>query len=554
MVERVAGSISMKRFPGPCWCLTPDAMAAVDRAAIEGGLPGIALMETAARSVADRIRATWPRRGRAVILVGGGNNGGDGLAIARLLTESGWRVEVALFTDPERLDGDAAAQWELVEPMGLPMRRVETEDEAGAVIQAARGATCVVDALLGTGLRGEVREPARTALSALDGEPPPVVAVDIPSGLDGEMGKVLGAASRATLTVTFGFPQPGHFLGEGPDRVGRLHVAPLGYPPGALEAAGETPLEWIPLADGSASLPPRSRRTHKGTAGRLLLVAGSERYRGAAVLAATAALRSGTGLCVVATPDTVSDVLLERLPEAIVEPLPTHKTGGLAARGVDLVARAAEQADAVAVGPGLTTGSGVRAVVEAALASSDALVLDADGLNVLAEDPEGVRRDRPTILTPHPGELGRWLGRPAGEVDGDRVDAAREAASRWEAIVVLKGSPTVVAEPSGVTAINLTGSPALAVGGSGDVLTGLMGSLLAQGVDPVLSARAAPLLHGLAGDRVECDLGERGVIPSDLLRTLPRIIRDLSGGRGEELLRQMDHPRAELLAAPRRVR
>jgi len=520
-------------------------MAAVDQAAVEAGLPGAALMEGAGRETAREIRRRWPRPGRAVVLVGGGKNGGDGLVVVRHLREAGWAVELRLLADPARLTGDAGLQWRLVEPMGLPVRRVSKPDETVDL----DGATVVVDALLGTGLKGDVREPVRSAIEALVSSALPVVAVDTPSGLDGRTGRVHGIAARALVTVTFGFPKPGLFLADGPAHVGRLVAATLAYPPGALEAAGPTPLAWITLETAVRALPPRRHDVHKGDAGRLLVVAGSERYRGAAALVVGAALRSGVGMCVAATPEPVAGFLLAQHPESIVASLPVTRSGALAARAVDVVTRAAEEADAVAIGPGLGTGGRVRDLVAAALAAGAPTVVDADALNVLAEDPAPVKREAPTILTPHPGELGRWNGRPADRVDADRVLAAREAARTHGCTVLLKGSPTVIAGPDGETRLNLTGNPGLATGGSGDVLTGVLGSLLAQGVDPATASRAAPFLHGLAADWAARDLGERGLVPGDLLRYVPLVVREIAAGRGVDLLERIDHRYGDLLAA-----
>ncbi|MFN2421671.1 MAG: NAD(P)H-hydrate dehydratase [Gemmatimonadota bacterium] len=539
------------RFPGPRWCLTPHQMAAVDRAAIAGGLHGAALMESAGGSVAEVIRERWTTPGRAFVLVGGGNNGGDGLVVARHLSGAGWRVELALFVDPADLEGDAARQWELIDPLTLPVERVGDRSAARAAVARARGATVAIDALLGTGLQGTVREPMRTAIEALGGIDVPIVAVDTPSGLDGATGRILGAAARADLTVTFGFPKPGLLMGDGPEVVGRLVVAPLGYPPAALAEAGATPLEWIALEEAVTALPPRRHDLHKGEAGRLLVVAGSEAYAGAAILTATAALRSGAGICVVATTASVAERVLAALPEAIVERLPADRSGALDGRGAPRVRELAAEADAIACGPGLTTGAGVRKVLAAALTNAAPAVVDADALNALAADPAPVGREGSTLLTPHPGELGRWLDRPAGEIDRERIAAAREAAGRWGAIVVLKGSPTVVAEADGRAALNLTGNPGLAVGGSGDVLTGLVGALLAQGVTPSLAARAGALLHGLAADWARADLGERGLVPSDLFRYLPLTIREVAAGRGAALIGRLDHRYGQLLLAGR---
>jgi NAD(P)H-hydrate epimerase len=553
MVERVAGetrrTVSLPPFAGPPWCLTPERTAAGDRAAIRAGLPGAALMEAAGRAVADEIRARWPA-GRVVVLAGGGNNGGDGLVAARHLHAAGRRVELVVFFDPSKADGDALLQWRLVEPLGLPVTRVRDPAAARAAVAATEGAACVVDALLGTGLSGDVREPMRGAIEALDAAPVPVVAVDAPSGLDGTTGRIRGAAARAELTVTFGFPKPGLFLGEGPETVGRIVVVGLGYPPVALAAAGPDPLEWTVLEEAEAALPRRRHDAHKGSAGRLLVVAGSHAFRGAALLTATAALRSGAGLCVVAAPEPVGALLLEALPEAIVVALPT-KGSAVTARGAELVAEAAREADAVALGPGLSRGAGVRGLVEAALGAPVPAVVDADALNVLADDAAPVRREAPTVLTPHPAELGRWLDRSGADVDAGRLACAAEAAARWGAHVVLKGSPTVVAGPGGRSALNLTGNPGLAVGGSGDVLTGLLGALIAQGVPSDRAARAGVFLHGLAADWAALDLGERGMTSSDLFRYLPIAMREVAAGRGGELLERLDHRHASLLRARR---
>lgn len=520
-------------------------MAAVDQAAVRAGLPGPALMESAGRETAREILRRWPRPGRVAVLVGGGKNGGDGLVVARHLREAGWKVELRLLADPSRLTGDAGIQWQLVEPMGLPLRRVRKRSDPLAL----EDVTVVVDALLGTGLRGEVREPVRWAIEALVETELPVVAVDTPSGVDGRTGRVHGIATRARVTVTFGFPKPGLFLADGPAHVGRLVAATLAYPPAALEAAGPAPLAWTTLETVLRALPPRPHDAHKGSTGRLLVVAGSERYRGAAALVVGAALRSGTGMCIVATPEPVAGFLLARHPEAIVRSLPVTRSGALAARSADVVAAAAEEADAVAIGPGLGTGGGVRGLVEAALAAGSPAIVDADALNVLAPDPAPVERAQPIVLTPHPGELGRWSGRSADEVDADRIESARGSARAHRCTVLLKGSPTVVAGADGSTRLNLTGNPGLATGGSGDVLTGIVGSLLAQGVDPDIAACAAPFLHGLAGDWAARDLGERGLVPSDLLRYVPLVIRELAAGRGVELLERLDHRYGALLAA-----
>ncbi|MEJ2151656.1 MAG: NAD(P)H-hydrate epimerase, partial [Gemmatimonadota bacterium] len=418
MVRRTGWQSVMRR-----WCLPPAAMAAVDAAAIDAGLPGTALMETAGRAVTAAILGRWGETGRARILVGKGNNGGDGLVVARTLVGAGWEVELALFCDPAELIGDAGAQWALIEPMGLVVERIGSDSQAAALGRSDEF-TCSVDALLGTGLRGDVREPMRTASSALHEGPVPVIAVDAPSGLDGSTGRPHGIAVRALVTVTFGFPKPGLFLGVGPVHTGHLIVAPLGYPPGALEAAGTRPLEWSGLETACAALPPLDLDAHKGSAVKLLLVAGSEEYLGAAVLAATAALRSGVGLCTIATPASIAEFIVGTVPEVIVESLAVTDSGELSSSSAERVARLAEGVDAIAIGPGLGGSSGVRPVVEAAIAAGAPLLVDADGLNALADAPGTIQRDPPTVR-----RADRFAGSPVGARRPGTAGRSRGAAA-----------------------------------------------------------------------------------------------------------------------------
>lgn len=528
------------------WCLAPEAMAAVDRAAMVYGLSGAAMMESAGRGVAEAVVERWGSRGRARVLVGKGNNGGDGLVTARTLTTLGWEVEIALFAEPAALEGDAAEQWRAVESLALPVERVLSEDDARRVV-GFEDFDCVVDALLGTGLSGDVREPIRAAIDALNAGRVPVASVDVPSGLDGARGRPLGVAVRATETITFGFPKPGLFLAEGPDHTGRLVVVPLGYPEAAFDALTAPPVEWTVVSDVASTFARPPRAAHKGSRGRLLLVTGSEAYRGAALLTARAALRSGCGYCVVAAPEPLAEFIVGQLPEAIVEPLAADGDGAVAAVAAERVQELAEGADAIAIGPGLSTAAGVRAVVESALESSVPIVVDADALNALADRPPAIERTADTVLTPHPGELARWLGRDAQAVDAERIVVAAETAEHWGVDVVLKGWPTIIAG-NGRVGMNLTGNPGLATGGSGDVLTGVIGALLAQGSRSADATRAGVFVHGLAADWAAADFGERSLIPTDLEPYLPRTMQALASGGAATILDRIDHPYRTLLA------
>ncbi|TDO08665.1 MULTISPECIES: NAD(P)H-hydrate dehydratase [Halomonas] len=472
-----------------------DQVGELDRRTIASGIDGFALMQRAAAAAWHSLTHVWPGVHRITVLCGGGNNGGDGHVLAALAAAEGYTVQRLLLKPIEELTGDAA-------------RAAEMASAAGVGSQAWREGMpfegeVIVDALLGTGLSGEVRGTIRDAIAAVNASGLPVMAIDIPSGLHADTGAVLGVAVKATRTVTFIGDKLGLHTGAARDHVGELDFRPL-----AVSAEAQTDI--VPAArllDAgmiSAWLPPRQRCAHKGEFGHALVLGGAPGFGGAALIAAEACARLGAGRISLATaPEHVTASLVRR-PEVMVHGV----------RGAGDLGELLEKADILVVGPGLGQGSWGQGMLQAALASATPLVVDADALNLLASRFSGHRRDD-WILTPHPGEAARLLGLSAGEVEADRPAAARELQRRFGGVVVLKGAGTLVAGPEQL-AVCPHGNPGMASGGMGDALSGMLGGLLAQGLPLETSARLAVLVHALAADMAAEDGGERGLLAGDL--------------------------------------
>ena len=505
--------------------VTAREMAEIDRrAAAEYGIPGLLLMENAGAAVA-RAAAQMAPDGPVAVLAGPGNNGGDGFVAARHLANAGRDVTVYCLADRERYRDDAATNLAILERLRVPVRfRGPTPGELAA-------AALVVDALLGTGARGAPRGAVAQAIRSIGSAGRPVLAVDIPSGVDGDTGEAWEPAVRAGRTVTFGLAKRGHFLGEGPERRGELVVADISLPRPLLE---ETPaMELVTPEMVRALLPPRGREDHKGSRGRVLVVAGGPGFLGAARLAAAGAVRAGAGLVTLAVPAPLWKALVADGPwEALTRGLAADERGAVAADALPEVAALSQGVRAVLAGPGLTTGKGTAVLVRGLLEQETQvpLVLDADALNVLAEEPGPLAQARrPVAITPHPGEMGRLLGTTSDAVQRERVDHALTAARELRCVVVLKGAGTLIADPGGKLYLNPTGNPVLATGGTGDVLGGMLAALAAQGTSLVGAAVAAAYVHGLAADaRVERE-GRRGFAAGDLLSWLGEAFRRVEG-------------------------
>lgn len=518
--------------------LTAEEMRRADRRTIdEVGLPGPVLMENAGAAVARLVEERYPGARRVVVLCGRGNNGGDGFVIARRL---GARAEALLLGAREGVEGDARTHLLACERSG---GRVSVVAGAGAwsgMVPRVEEADLIVDAVLGTGLRSEPSGLAAEAIAVMARRfeaGVPVVAVDLPSGLPSDGGVFEWPAAHATVTVTFGAPKRGHVLPPACGHVGELVVADIGIPAECVAAAGPT-LFLLEDADAAAAFPLRRRGAHKGDFGHVLVAAGSVGKTGAAVLSAGGALRAGAGLVTVATPEPCLPVVAAARPEAMTEPLPSTASGGLDEAALPRLLRLAGDRDAVVLGPGLGQDPSTRALVRAFVRECPVpLVVDADGLNALAgaggEAPalDALRRDVPIVLTPHPGEMARLAGGSASDVQRERPERAIALARESGAVVVLKGERTLVAGSSGRAAVAATGNPGMATGGTGDVLAGVVGSLLARH-GALLSATAAVVVHGRAGDLAARERGEEGMTAGDVVEALPAAIESVRRSAG----------------------
>jgi ADP-dependent NAD(P)H-hydrate dehydratase / NAD(P)H-hydrate epimerase len=489
-------------------------MREIDRTAIEVfGIPSLTLMERAGRAVAEAALQLAAPGGRFVAVCGAGNNGGDGYVAARLLRDAGRDSRVLALVPAERLSPDARAVREQARHAGVAI------DDAGelAAVEAGPG-DVVLDAIFGTGLARPPLGAFAGAISRIEAARAAgarVLAVDVPSGLSADTGRPLGACVRADRTVTFAFPKRGLVLFPGASLAGEVTVADIGIP---AEAARRVPAECELLAEAEARLlvPPRAPDAHKGDAGRLLVVAGSGGKTGAAHLALTGALRGGAGLVTLAARPEVMPLALAGRPEAMSAAIPG--AGPLGRADLQALLAAAKGVDAVVVGPGIPRGPETGELLCALLQrAGKPAVVDADGLNALAEAPDAIAGlGVPLVLTPHPGEMARLCGTAIDVIQGDRIGIAAAKARAWKATVVLKGARTIVADPEAPPAVIPTGNAGLATGGTGDVLAGLCGALLAGGLSAPAAARAGAFVHGRAGDLAARRFGERGLVAGDL--------------------------------------
>lgn len=514
--------------------LTAAAMREVDdRATGELGVPAAVLMENAALGVIEALADRFAGARRVAVFCGPGSNGGDGLAVARHLLVRGWRPRVWLVHGGREVGGEAARQLAICRALPLEVEEVADEEGLRAALAAARGSELVVDALFGTGLARPLSGLFAAAVEGLCALGAPVLAVDLPSGLDASTHLPPGPHVAADLTVTFAALKVAHVLPPAALACGEVAVADLGVPSSLVEEA-DGDLELLAGEELAGLLAPRPAAAHKGDFGHLLIVAGSPGKAGAAILAGRAAVRSGAGLVTVGVPAPLLTAVDVGSIESMSLALPADEEGRLRTDAVAPVLEACERCTAVAVGPGLGIEGQTRtAIRRLAREVTLPLLLDADGVNAFAGEPEALRERRaPTVLTPHPGELARLLAIPTAAVVEDRVAAARSAAERSGAVVALKGQLTAIASPDGLVALNPTGNPAMASGGSGDVLTGLLGALLAQGLDAFDATCLAVYLHGLAGDLAVERLRVEALAASDLLAELPAALLAIREGSG----------------------
>lgn len=508
--------------------LTPGQMAECDRLAISGGVPGTVLMERAGAAVTSRVTrvldGAYGRR--VVVLAGKGNNGGDGLVVARKLHRQGALVRVALAETAVRLTGDSRAMYERLVPSRIPVGL----PDVALLADVCRESDVIVDALFGTGFAGSIEGDLAGWVRVANESGRPIVAVDIPSGIDGMTGRNAGACISADLTVAIEALKPGHVLGDGIAASGRIEIAGIGV---ALDQVEPVALMAEP-DDIVGFLPSRKVDAHKWSAGSVLVIAGSRGMSGAAIMTARAALLSGAGIVTVGLPASIQEVVAEATPETMTVGLDETDAGAISADAIDWILEQAHRFSVIAIGPGLGRDDSTAELVADVLTRSDRpVVVDADALNLLgtaAVDVIGGRRGQ-TVMTPHPGELGRLLGVDATAIESERLDVAKSVADKWGCVVLLKGPRTVIAAPGVPPMVNPTGGPELATAGAGDVLTGVVAALMSAGAPPRDAAVAAAFVHGVAADIAGRPRRGRGVVALDVAQAVPDAISGIEAGR-----------------------
>ena len=512
--------------------VTGDQMRTLDhRTIMEAHVPSLTLMERAGAGVVSHLEERYgPLAGKSIVIVcGKGNNGGDGFVVGRLLRRKKARAQILLLVSPTDLSRDAKTMYQRFRRAAGPSAITRPTDAEDLRLRLT-SSDLIVDAIVGTGLSTPITGLYLDAILAINAAARPTVAVDLPSGLHADTGSVLGAAVQADLTVTFGLPKIGLYNGSGIDCSGTVRLVDIGIPAVFSQAVGSR-LMLLTGAAARAALPTRRPSSHKGTYGHVGVIAGSVGKTGAAAMAALAALRVGTGLVTVAVPSSVNDVLEAKLLEVMTLPMPETKARTFARTGLERLLAFAGARDAVVVGPGLTTHPETVDLVQEFVKRIDKpCVLDADALNALAGKASLLTEcKRPPIITPHPGEMARLETEATTQsVNQDRLGTATRFARERGVFVILKGARTVIARPDGLAAICPTGNPGMATAGTGDVLTGMVGGLLAQGLSPWDAACTATYFHGLAGDLAAHLLGQASMLARDLIRQIPHALTPIT--------------------------
>jgi ADP-dependent NAD(P)H-hydrate dehydratase / NAD(P)H-hydrate epimerase len=499
------------------------------------GVASYSLMTRAGEAVADEIAARWrsaPALGQGVLIVAGkGNNGGDGMVAGRRLRQLGVSVRALLLGSVDALKGDAARACAEFIGGGGSVDQIDGEQRLRGGFGARPG--IVVDAIFGTGLNARVEGLPRLAIDLVNGAGAPAVAVDIASGVNSDTGAIMGAAVRAAVTVTFGFAKFGHVSYPGAGYCGDLKIVDIGFPPAAVDDV-QPKGRCLETDDVRPLIKPRAADAHKGNFGHPLIVAGSLGKGGAALLASRAALRTGAGLVTAAIPNSVAAVVAAGQAELMTEPMPDDG-GHFAGRAtIERLRELAERKTAIAVGPGIGVSDDTKMLIEflvtGCVSDQRPLLIDADGLNALSEIGCGLlrRAGGPVVLTPHPGEMARLLGGDTAEINRDRISAARRLCDETGAHCLLKGNRTVIATPGGIVYVNSTGNPGMATAGMGDALSGILASLLGQGMAAGDALALGVFLHGMAADRVARRMGAVGFIAGDVIAELPAALAALS--------------------------
>jgi len=516
---------------------TREEVQTLDRdATARYGVPSLLLMENAGRGAAEELVKRLKPGDRCAIFVGKGNNGGDGYTLARHLASRGFFAEIYRLSKAGDIKGDAKIQREIVQDSG--MNEVDISTAAAFREQKAplRKFDWFIDGILGIGLSSPLSGLYKEVVDFINKSSKKVAALDIATGLDSNTGQVLGAAVWADLTLTFGMVKVGQIVYPGADFTGDLRVIDIGWP-GQLLRKRKPSRFLITASDIRARILPRDPKTHKGRAGHVYLLAGSRGKMGAAALAGFGVLRSGAGLLTIGCPEGSQSDVVKKLLEAMTEPLPETEEGTISLKALPQILKSLEGKEVLAVGPGLSENRETVELIQQLVQKTEIpTVVDADGLNALAKKISVLKRVKnDLILTPHPGEFSRLTGVPTAEGEIDRIGWATRFSQKHKVVVILKGARTVTASPSGEAYINPTGNPGMATAGMGDLLTGIISGFLAQGLAPLDAAIVATYLHGASGDDVAERKGERGLMTSDLLEVLPKIIQKHTSPKGKNV-------------------
>lgn len=515
---------------------TPEQVGRMDNETItQIGIPGIVLMENAALKVVQEIIKSLGNviGKKAVVLAGKGNNGGDAFAVARHLHNIGAQVIVFITSKKSEIKNDAEINLKIIEKINIETVEIMSQDEVLRLKKELETCDVVIDGIFGTGFKGQISGIIGEIAEHVNNSLKYVIAIDIPSGVNGETGEVLGKCIRAHKTVTFAFPKTGLLINPGCEYTGELVVADIGIPQIVSDAVNmETTL--LDESHVSGIIPIRQRESSKGDFGRVLIVSGSTGMTGSGCLCAKAALRAGAGLVYLGVPSSLSGIYGSQLVETIVVPFEDKSRGYLSKECINEFLEKMVKMDAVAIGPGISCREDIVKIMGELLEAADVpLVLDADALNAVSKNVDVLKKSKvPVIITPHPGEMSRLTGASIEDIQKNRIKYAKEFSDKYNVITVLKGARTIIATPDGKIYINPTGNPGMSTAGTGDVLTGIIAGFLGQGIKPEDAAAAGVFLHGLSGDMAASKKGEYGLIAGDLVEELPCAINTILQKKG----------------------
>lgn len=516
------------------YLVTAQEMRNFDNAAISGvGIPGVVLMENAGRSTFGAIKKHFgpTLKGlRVAVIAGPGNNGGDGYVISRYLINHDAHVKTYLLAPKSKIKGDALINLNILLNMGGAVIELDSPEKVSEASRDWSECGLIVDAILGTGLQSDVRPPIQEAISLINGCPSYKVSVDIPSGLDSDTGKIRGNAVHADLTLTYGFKKLGMALYPGRLLCGAVQVVDISIPKSVV-SQNTPPAQFVDCADLKRYFESRTdSEAHKGTFGHVLVIGGSPGKTGAPVMAARAASRIGAGLVTVAVPQALNEVCENKLTEEMTAPVDSDDNGEWSVGSSEKISRLLEGKDSIVLGPGLSTSIHAQKIVECVISSAKCpVVIDADALNIIAREPRILSVHNGLLaLTPHPGEMARLAECSSKDVQNDRINVARKFSSQHNLWLILKGAATIIAGPDGKIFVNSSGNPWMASGGQGDVLAGMLGGLLAQGLTHETALPMGVFLHGLTADRIVAETGGRPVLATDLIERLPQLLSGLT--------------------------